>query len=150
MPYRNWADTDTLNAADLNAMTADAVPANVDTEESTTSTSYTNLTTTANQFVTLTLVSGQGCLVIVSAAMINQTGGGGAYESFEVTGASGTQVASDTNAAWSNNVERVTVSKLSWYTAATTGSHTFTLKFKKGAGGATAFFANRRIIVKKF
>jgi len=25
VPYRNWADTDTLNAADLNAMTADAV-----------------------------------------------------------------------------------------------------------------------------
>lgn len=152
MPYKNWATTDALGAADLNAMTADAVEHDLTATatETTTSTTYANLTTVGPN-VTLTLVAGQGCLVIMNVQMGHSIGGAGhaSYTSFAVSGAE-TQAASDSDAAGSlvTQYGGTTSSIVAWYVAGVTGSHTFTMKYKVTDG--TGYFRDRKLIVKKF
>jgi hypothetical protein len=148
MPYRNWADSDTLNAADLNAMTADASTADVTTNQSTTSGTFTDLTT-VGPAVTLTLVSGQGALVIVSARANNSLGGtsGQAIFSFAVSGAS-TLAATDANGVESHAIttpgsQQVATTRVTWFVASATGSHTFTMKYRAGTAGTSNFIDRR-------
>jgi hypothetical protein len=149
MPYRNWADSDSLTAADLNAMTADALTADIATLEGTTSTAYTDLTT-VGPAVTLTLVSGQGCLVIISAKANSDTAGAtnAAKLSFAVSGIE-SLTANDANAAEMTDSGSKTATRITWYVAGTTGSHTFTMKYEQ-IGSGQGVFQDRRIIVKKF
>jgi hypothetical protein len=141
-----------LAAADLNnGPYADAVSAQVATSETTTSTSYTDLAT-SGPAATVTLVAGQGCLVIVSARMSHSTGGSGnaTYMSFAVSGAESAS-ANDNDAVLSlasSNSEQ-TGSRVTWYVAGVTGTHTFTAKYKITNPG-TGTFRERRIVVKKF
>jgi hypothetical protein len=149
MPIKVFG-TEILFPSDLNnGAFADAVQVDVAAESDTTSGSYTDLTAGAGPIASgVQLNAGQGCLVFLYATMINQTVTGGAYMAFAVSGAE-IDAAQDADAAWTNNVERVGVSKVTWYVAGSTGSHTFTAKYKRGASG-TAAFANRRLIIKKF
>jgi hypothetical protein len=148
MPYRVFADTDVLNAADVNAVTADPDSADVTTEESTTSSSYVDLTTVGPSR-TLSLVSGQKALVIVECVPWGATDGT-AYMSFAVSGAALTQAATDANAAQNrtNANDKSMCTRVSIITATATGTCTVTSKYRCTAG--TANFFNRRLIVKKF
>jgi hypothetical protein len=149
MPYRNWADSDTLNAADLNAMTADPNSAEVVTQETTTSTTYAALAT-AGPAVTLSMVTGQAALVIVQARIHNSVAGNATYANYQITGASGTIVPNDENGAETTHDvnSRGRITRISVFAATATGSHTFTMLYKVFAGTGT--FSSRRIIVKKF
>jgi hypothetical protein len=148
MPYKTWATNDVVSAADLNAMTADPVTADVLTNENSTATSYGDLTT-VGPAVTLTLVSGQRVLITIYSYQARTSVAIG-WMSYEITGASGTIVATDANAAKTGGVVNLAtgVSKTSVFAATATGSHTFTSKYK--TDGVTIGFADRRIIVKKF
>jgi hypothetical protein len=68
MPYRNWGSGDTLNAADLNAMTADPSIATLAGNDTVSLTSYGD-GATPGPAVTLTMVNGQTALVLVSATV---------------------------------------------------------------------------------
>jgi hypothetical protein len=149
VPYRNWADTDTLNAADLNAMTADAVSGFIAANETTASITYGDLTTVGPS-VTLTLVNGQGCLVFITATLSNDAdlSTSAAAASFAVSGVE-SLVASDDYNIQKSRSDHATCTRCYWYVASITGSHTFTMKYKRINTG-NANFSNRRIIVKKF
>jgi hypothetical protein len=149
MPYRNWADTDVLNAADLNAMTADAQKAFVATAEGTTSGSYGDLTTVGPS-VTVTLVSGQGALVIGSARLGNDAGTNttGAMMSYAVSGA-GTQAGSDDHSVEAILTE-MQLTFVDWFIAGASGSFTFKLVYKRSGVTGNANFGRRKIVVKKF
>lgn len=148
MPYRTWANADIPSGADFNNMFADPVVADVAAAETTTSASYTDLAT-AGPAVTLSLVTGQACLVIVSASMNISTGASHAANmSFAVSGAS-SLAATDPNAASTQSATDTMASRVSVYVAGATGSHTFTAKYKQVNTG-TAQFTSRRIVVKKF
>lgn len=150
MPYRTWADDDVLNAADLNAMTADALQGYVSTEESLTATTYGDLTT-VGPAVTLTLAVGQGVLVWAKARAQNDAGTStaGAVFSYAVSGAS-TQGASDDYCCEVSGAALHEPSLVHWFIASATGSHTFTMKYKRSGAVGNAVFRRRRIIVKKF
>ena len=150
MPIKVFG-TEVLFPSDLNnGAFADAAQFDVAAEESTTSGTYGDLPggTVGPTVSGVQLNAGQGVLVFLYATMINQTTSGGSYMAFTVSGAS-TKAAIDADAAWTNNIERVGITKVTWYVATSTGSHTFQAKYKRGASG-TAAFANRRIIVKRF
>jgi hypothetical protein len=149
MPFKVWVFDDVPTHSDYNAMFADAVTADVATTASTTSTSYTALAGSAGPAVTLTLVAGQGCLVWVSARASNTLGGasGQARFSFAVTGAT-PLAASDANGNQSDDTQGVGTTRVTWFVATATGSHTFTMQYKAVVGG-TAGFSDRRIIVMK-
>lgn len=154
MPIKTFG-SEVLFPADLNnGPFSDALQADVVTAQNTSSTSYTDLATVGPS-VTMTLVSGQGCLVIISARGCNSLGGTGGQSvfSFAVSGAT-TLSASDSNglealAPCTGGPQSTTSTRVTWFTAAATGSHTFTMKYKVANGG-TSTFADRRIIVKKF
>jgi hypothetical protein len=149
MPYRVWATNDVLAAADVNAITADALTADVAANEQTTSTTYTDLAT-AGPSVTLSFVNGQGALVWIACRMSHSVGGGSAaVASFVATGAVSV-AAGDANGIEINDaVAGITLSRPTWVTAGSTGSATFTMKYKVKTSG-TGTFLERRIIVKKF
>ena len=150
MPYRNWADTDTLNAADLNAMTADPDSLDVATAETTASSSYGDLTT-VGPTRTVQVVAGQTVLVVVSAQISSDTSGEEGFMTYAASGAA-TVAAADSNAA---NVRSAsgnawaTSTRVSFVTATSAGTLTIASKYKRSAAG-TARFANRRLLVKKF
>jgi len=148
MPRKVFLNNTALDAADLNeGAFSDAVQADVATDQATSSTSYGDLTTVGPS-VTMTLTQSQQVMVTVYALMINQTVSGGEFMSFAVSGVE-SLAASDNNAANSRSTDRVGVQKTTWYTAGTTGSHTFTAKYKAEASGS-ASFSFRRISVKRF
>jgi len=129
-------------------MFADPVSADVATLETTTSTTYTDLPT-SGPAVTLSLVSGQSCRVTIRARSYHSAGGSqGAAFSFAVSGAS-TLAASDANGTENDGTVGLTLMADTVFTATSTGSHTFTMKYRVVAGG-TGSFVNRRIVVKKF
>ena len=149
MPYRTWATNDIPSAADFNNMFADPNNAHVLTSQTTTSLSYADLAT-VGPAVTLSLVSGQACLVIISARVKHSAGGGqSSLISYAVSGAS-TQAASDNDSAETADTTTggSTITRACTFTAGATGSHTFTMKYQVQAGGTGTFY-NRRIIVKK-
>jgi hypothetical protein len=118
------------------------------TQEATASTSYTDLAT-VGPAATLSLVSGQTALVMVQAVHWN-TLQDWSYVSFAVSGAT-TLAASDVNGSLSHAEVNYRGSSNAWtlFVASATGSHTFTAKYKCAATGS-AFFFNRRILVRKF
>jgi hypothetical protein len=69
--------------------------------------------------------------------------------SFAVSGAE-TDAAVDADAIVSlaTTSTEQTTTRMAWYVAGTTGSHTFTAKYK--ASNNTSTFRERRIVVKKF
>jgi hypothetical protein len=117
--------------------------ADVLTSETTTSTTYTDLAT-SGPAVTLTLLSGANVLVFTSAKYTT-TSGTGAVFSHAVSG-SNTVAASDANGAENDNVTFVTDTRCTLHKAMSSGSTTFTMKYRAGSG-ATARFINRRIVV---
>ena len=145
------ATNDVPSAADVNAITADPVTADVSTDESLSAATYGDLAT-AGPAVTLSLVNGQTCLVCVQYQQTAASGAGtNALMSFAVSGA-GTLAAADVNAAIMSagvgeqrGTERWTV-----FTAGATGSFTFTAKYRSGMAATTVHFVNRRILAKKF
>ena len=151
MPIKTFATNDVLTASDLNnGPFADAVQATVTVEETTTSASYGALTTAGPTVSGVNLNANQGCLIFLRALAINQDTGGGALMSYQVTGASGTQASTDANAAWTRSQSRGSISSVAWFVASSTGSHTFTSQYRVETGGTTGYFANRRMVVKKF
>lgn len=152
MPYRNWADTDTLNAADLNAMTADADMNYIVTAEGTTSASYTDLAT-VGPARTLSLVSGQGFLVLAEARIdLDASGSVGGAFSFAVSGGLTLAASDDVCAELSGTGTGTSVSLLVayWAVATSTASTTVTMKYKRAGAAGTPAFRRRRLIVKKF
>jgi hypothetical protein len=149
MPYKTFATNDVLTAADMNAVTADAQTQDVATSQTTTSLSYTDLAT-SGPAATISLVSGQGVLVFISARASNSLGGtsGQAFFSYAATGAV-SQSAADANGVEADVDKGITSTRITWVTASSTASATFTMKYRAGTAG-TAVFADRRIIVKKF
>lgn len=153
MPYKNWATTDALQAADLNNMMADPITAIIEPQESTTSATFTDLATVGPALSNVNLVAGQACLVIVeclAGVVVDQAY---AAMSFAVSGVE-SQAASDANSAYCYVTKAVTngYTMLTWmvpYVAGVTGAHTFTAKYRGNAGN-TAYFQHRRIVVKKF
>lgn len=149
MPYKTWATNDVPTAADFNNMFANAQQADVATTQACTSTGYSDLAT-VGPAVTISLVNGQQCEIKVSAYAASGTAHDG-YMSFAVSGAA-TISASDTDATrfnsdgttqWEQH-ERTTI-----FTAAATGSFTFTAKYRNSTT-ASYSYANRRIICKKW
>lgn len=134
-----------LPAADWNNMFGDPPTQDVATSQSTTSTSYTDLATSGPSR-SYTLNAGQVALVVVSCVQVHPAGAQ-AWMSFTVTGASPTLAPSDVNAATSNLTTNAaaTVSRMTVFIATTTGTHTFTTKYR--TEGVSVFFADRRLIV---
>lgn len=125
---------------------AQRVSADVATLQTTTSTSYTNLTT-AGPAATVNLVAGQSALITVSARMfVSAVGATQANMAFDVTGVE-SLAAADVNAAEQTDSQSATVTRPTVYTAAVTGAHTFTAKYKV-IGAITGSFLNRRIVVE--
>jgi hypothetical protein len=122
----------------------DSVP----TDESTASTSYTNLATTGPS-VSITLVAGQSAKVYWTADAYNTTADLRTFMGIEITGASGTTAAADSASAkgstGSTNSGSTTMNFMP-YTATSTGSHTFTAKYKVTSG--TGHWINRRLLVE--
>ncbi len=129
----NWA------SAALNVNTA-----TVATSQTTTSTSYADLSTVGPS---VTLTTGTKVLVIVSAAIDNNTIGGQAITSAAVSGAT-TLAASDTRALI-NRTSTANYTMSASYsillTGLTAGSNTFTMKYRVAAG--TGAFQDRTITV---
>ena len=149
MPYKTWASGNVLNAADLNAMTADAVEDYIDTAEGTTSTSYVDLATVGPTAV-ISLVNGQQALVLFSARMATDTAGAfGANMSFAVSGGL-TQAAGDTTSVENLIDDDVHLTGFDFITASSTASTTVTCKYKRVGASGTATFRRRRLAVKKF
>jgi hypothetical protein len=149
LPYKTWATNDVPSAADFNNLFSDPVQATVDTSEVTSSTTYANLATTTDS-VTLSLVNGQIVLIEVSVYSSSASTLDG-FASYEVTGASGTILAADTNAARLDNTDHnwKQATKSSVFTATATGSHTFKMKYRNSSA-SNATYANRRIIARKY
>lgn len=120
--------------------------ADVTTSQSSSSTSYVDLATTGPA-VTCDLVAGQSVLVAVSCrSSVSPTSTTfQAQMSFAVSGVE-SLTASDANAAENTNTASLTVSRSTVYTAAVTGSHTFTSKYRV-INATTGTWLNRRIVV---
>lgn len=162
----NWADSVGMieNAAYLNAVGTmnnsiksallatvnNTTQAVVATAETTTSTSYVDLTTTTDT-VTVTIGASGMALVLIYAAIYNDSTAGISYMSYVVSGAN-TIAAADTQsisaqiAASCPNAAAFSSTFL--LTGLTAGSTTFKAKYRASAG--TAKFTNRRIAVIPF
>jgi hypothetical protein len=112
-----------------------------------TTTSLTNVGLAGGPTVTVNLVAGQVVEVRVSARMWNDVGPShAAVMGFNVTGVE-TQAQQDADSCQSNDSDPTTLEKTSLYTAAVTGSHTFTAGYRAITAGTTAFFLERRLMV---
>lgn len=127
--------------------TANAQSSSVATTETTSSTSYTGLSTAHT--LSVTIGSSGMALVIIQAAMYNNTTSAYCYMSYAISGATSAS-SSDTRAAYRKEdsatatVEaKQTFAKL--HTGLTPGSNTFTTQFKVGAG--TGSFSARDLTV---
>jgi len=120
--------------------------ATVTSNESTTSTTFTNLTTSGPA---VTLTTGTKALVIVTAAMYQNTTSQCNFMDFDISGATtrsaSTATASRVTSAGSfNQYIRASTANLMTVTA---GSNTFTAKYAIDAGGTAGFFRDRTIFV---
>lgn len=120
--------------------------ADVTTNQTTSTTTYTDLATTGPA-VTLDLVAGQTVLVTVQcrSAVSPTSTTFQANMSFAVSGVE-SLAAADANAAENTDTASATVTRSTPYTAAVTGSHTFTAKYRV-LNATTGNWLNRRIIV---
>ncbi|MFO1540239.1 MAG: hypothetical protein ACKOTZ_07295 [Chloroflexota bacterium] len=113
------------------------------TSQTTTSTTYTDLTTVGPS-VTVTVPASGNIIVILTAQMGNASNGDEVYMSFSGGGIA----VSDARAlVWTGrNTGDVFIGSATFYvTGVSTGSQTFTAKYKTAAGTAT--IANRNIVV---
>jgi hypothetical protein len=154
MPYKVFTTGNVLTAADMNAITADPIEANVNTDEARTTATYGVLATAGPTVTNLAMVNGQTALVIVSWKGLASSDGTNGYMGYQVTGASGTIAPSDDDAAYCFIAKNGTsagesASRPSVFQATATGNHTFTSQYK-GDGVNSMHFIDRRIIVKKF
>lgn len=153
MVSKVYALDDQPSAAEVNGWLAAPQGADVATDEATTSGSYVDLATAGPQ-VTLSLAANQVVLVYVSCEYNNAAADiATGYISFNVTGASPTQNASDINGAkiFTNkqgvsSISGSVAGKWRIYTATTTGSHTFKCRYRSD-GTVNMHFLNRSIIV---
>lgn len=127
------------------------VQADVSASGTTTSTTYTATLTGSTVPVTpsIALIAGQNCLVIVISELINGTNNGGAQVSFAVSGAA-TEAATDARGAKNQNLAgavqgTVSVTKITVYTAPSTGNYLFTMNLRCVNGG-TLTSTNRSIV----
>ena len=121
--------------------------ATVATNQSTSTTSYTDLTTTGPA-VTITIPASGQALVTVTCDLFNTTAGAFAFAGFALSGTN-TVAASDAQALFHKDTStngEMSASYTILLTGLSTGSTTFTMKYK--ASGGTASFINRRIIVE--
>lgn len=119
-----------------------AIPssANVDTQQTTTSTSYVDLATTGPA---VTVITGTSAIVWVGGLAVN-SGAGNSFMAVAVSGAS-TIAAADVQAfdvAGTNNVQGCFCYKI---TGLTTGSNTFTAKYR--VSGGTGTYQSRNLTV---
>jgi hypothetical protein len=132
---------ETIHASDI---PGDADTADVATLENTTSTGYTDLAT-AGPAASVNLAAGQQCLIILRASL-SATGTSGRM-SFAVS-VTDPIAAADADQIFVGTLGTTTASlpgsSSTIYTAATSGLHTFTAKYRQAGG--TAYFQNRRII----
>lgn len=126
---------------------AERIPAETLTSgsDSTTSTSYGDLSASSGPAVTAT--TGSKALVIITSDLTCTTTGQSARASYDVSGA--TTVAAGDAWAIRNLAQAVTnnlqMSAVSLQTGLTSGSNTFTMRYR--TSGGTSTFANRRILV---
>lgn len=124
------------------------VVASIATTENTTSTSFTDLATVGP---TVTTTTGPTALVLVTAQMSNNTTGVISRAGFDVSGAT-TLAAQDLlslgyESGAANDSVQASYSII--LAGLTSGSNTFTMKYKTQAAG-TASFSNRRLSVLPF
>lgn len=116
----------------------------VATNELTTSTGFTDLTTTTD---TVTLTTGTSVLIILTAALYNNTAGQASIMSVDISGASSIS-ASDQRALYyedSGPNAPIRASAVVWTNSLTAGSNTFKLKYR--VTGGSGRFLNREITV---
>lgn len=116
----------------------------VATSETTASTSYANLATTGP---TVTVTTGTSVLLHIAANMSNNTADAFSVMGFEVSGAS-TLAAADETAVYNDGVGTTDPMRFGvWQhvTGLTSGSNTFTAKYKVQTGTAT--FSSRELVV---
>jgi hypothetical protein len=154
MPYKVFTTGNVLTAADMNAITADPIEANVATAETRSAGTYGALATAGPTVSNLAMVNGQTALVIVSWKALAAVDGATGNMGYQVTGASGTIAPTDANAAYAY-ISKVGSSagegatRASVFTATATGNHTFTSQYKSN-GTDNMTYLDRKIIVKKF
>jgi hypothetical protein len=120
-----------------------AATADVATNQTTTSTSYADLTT-PGPAVSLVLASGQKAFITIGSRINHSAGGGAsAVASFAVSGAA-TIAAADVDGYENTTTGGITMSRSTLFTAAATGTFTFTMKYKVTTSG-TGSYLNRRI-----
>lgn len=121
----------------------------VSANESTASTTYGNLTTPGPQ-VTVTIGASGRCLVMLSAAMRNDTAGGRCVMSFSAAGPTPLS-ASDPRAlaATSSDAnDQFWIGRTVLVSGLLPGAYTFTAQYRRGTtGGGNANFANRTLVV---
>ncbi len=162
----NWADNVGMieNAAYLNAVGAmnnsikaallgtvnGTATALVTTSETTTSTSYADLATTTDT-VTVTIGASGMALVLLYAAIGNNTAGSISYVSFAVSGANTIAAADNSSLSFqiaSGAGNAGACGSPFFLTGLATGSTTFKMKYR--VSGTTGNFSNRRIAVIPF
>jgi len=116
--------------------------------ESTTSSTYANLSTVG---AVITATTGGRVLVGITSDLNNNTAGGASYVSYEITGA--TAAAADDNYSLSAKCEAaptaISMARASSFrlrTGITSGSNTFTMKYRV-TSGTTGTFNERSILV---
>jgi hypothetical protein len=123
-----------------------AATADVTTNQNTTSSTFTDLTT-PGPAVSLVLASGQKAEITVNARATHSVGStSSAIGSFAVSGAA-TIAAADVDGFETNALTTSMQSRSTIFTAAATGTFTFTMKYRSVTSGTASFF-NRRIIAK--
>lgn len=148
MPYKTWASGNVLNAADLNAMTADAIEDYIDTAEGTTSESYVDLAT-VGPTCAISMVNGQQALVLWGARMSQSAAGAfGCAMSYAVSGAL-TQSAGDTIMIDHLIDDEIRLTGFDFITATSTATATVTAKYRRSGASGTATFRHRRMALMK-
>lgn len=135
-----------LNAAFTGLLSQFTAQQSIATDQSTTSTSYTDLTT-PGPAVTVTSV-GTLAVILWSAHTYNNTANCGTLSTVAITGAT-TIAAADANGAhWHEHASANASDECAQFMFATItpGSNTYTMKYKRAAGG-TAHWERRRLFV---
>lgn len=126
---------------------AERVPSSntVAATEGTASTTYTDLTTVGP---TVTVTTGTTALVGITGGMAQSAVGGYCNASVAVSGAStvaaGTFVLNFRSGATN---QQIVATNFNMMTGLTAGSNTFKMQYNAGAGGGTATFFNRHLVV---
>lgn len=136
------AEADGVKWAATGLTTQDGVVA---TNETTTATRYVDLAT-VGPAATVTIGASGKALVFLTADLGSSVAGGSAYMAFAVSGAT-TRAATDPEALRISGTTRHKVSIVMPVSGLAAGSTTFTAKYGVDAGGGTASYSDRRIVV---